>query len=131
MYGFKVQIHEYLKQINANGPVLEYCLFQTGLFMNYLGYPNKTAKHLHTSGIYHSPGEGHSVIVDDGEGWETWTLIQDSAKVVARAIDYEGRWPEVGGIVGTRIKSKDMLKLMQEVCGKSSSSSSPISLPIR
>lgn len=88
--------------------------------MNYLAYPNKTAKHLYNSGNFHSPGLGHSIIIDDGEYWETWTTIQDTAKVVARAIDYEGRWPETGGIVGTKIKSKDMVKLAEEVCGKSS-----------
>ena len=99
--------------------------------MNYLAYPNRTAKYLYNSGMFHCPGEGHSLIVDDGEYWETWTTIQDVAKVVARAIDFEGRWPEIGGVVGTKIKPKDLIKLAEEVYSKLKQPDRPIISPDR
>src|SRR4051812_9272712 len=109
-YAFKDEVHAHLKELNAEKPVLEYCLFQPGVFMNYLVYPHVTAKHLFISCVGYDVQNGHAVLVDDGEEWRVFTTIQDTVKVVAAAIDYEGKWPEVGGIVGTRIKPKDLIK---------------------
>jgi len=39
-YAYKDEIHEHLRELNAEKPVLEFCLFQTGIFMNYIVYPH-------------------------------------------------------------------------------------------
>ena len=48
----------------------------------------------------------------------TLTTVQDLAKVVAAAIDYEGEWPEVGGIRGGQITISKLLELGGEIRGK-------------
>ena len=47
------------------------------------------------------------------------TTVQDLAGVVARAIDYEGEWPVVGGIRGSRISIKELVALGEEIRGQS------------
>ncbi|KMP07123.1 hypothetical protein CIRG_06804 [Coccidioides immitis RMSCC 2394] len=116
---FKREVHRYLQDINADRQVLEYCLFQPGLFMNYLAYPYKTTRYLHITPLFLSVKEKQAIQVDDGADWLVFTDIQDMAKVVARAIDYQGNWPEIGGMVGSRIKMKDLIKLVENVLGES------------
>lgn len=116
-YAFKDEVHDYLKQVNAEKPVLEYCLFQPGLFMNYLGYPHKTAKHLFITCVFMDVENGHALQVEDGNYWVGNTTIQDLARVVARAIDYPGKWPETGGMVGSRIQMKELIKLAERIRG--------------
>ncbi len=116
-YAFKDVVHEHLKELNAEKPVLEFCLFQTGVFMNYLVYPHVTAKTLFITCIGIDVKEGQAVMVEEGEGYRVYTTIQDVAKVVAAAIDYEGTWPEIGGMVGSRIKPKDLIKLVEKNAG--------------
>lgn len=48
------------------------------------------------------------------------TTVQDLAGVVARAIDYEGEWPVVGGVRGSRISIKELIALAEEIRGQSS-----------
>ena len=57
------------------------------------------------------------MLVEEGEEWRVMTTIQDVAKVVAAAIDYEGKWPEIGGIAGSRMKPKDVVKLLEKYSG--------------
>src|SRR6266487_1498252 len=116
-FAFKDEVHEYLRELNAEKPVLEYCLFQPGLFMNYLSYPHKSAKHLYITCVFVDVENKQAFLIEDGEEWLVYTTIQDVAKVVARAIDYPGRWPETGGIVGDRIQTKDLIKLAEKIRG--------------
>lgn len=116
-YASKDQIHEYLQQLNADRPVLEYCLFQPGTFTNYLAYPLQTADHLYISSICLDVVKKQALIVEDGETWRTYTTVQDTAKVVAKALSYPGKWPEIGGIVGGKIQEKDLIKLVEEIRG--------------
>lgn len=99
--------------------MLEYCLFQPGVFMNYIVYPRVTASHLFIGCVGFHLDKRYVVLVGDGEDERVWTTVQDVAKVVVEAIDYEEKWPEVGGIVGDRIKQKDVLALLQKYIGKS------------
>ncbi|QKX56215.1 uncharacterized protein TRUGW13939_03316 [Talaromyces rugulosus] len=117
-YASKDQIHEYLQELNAEKTVLEYCLFQPGTFTNYLAYPLQTADHLYISCTYLDVVKKQALIIEDGEIWHTYTTIQDTAKVVAKALSYPGKWPETGGIVGGRIKEKDLIKLAEEIRGE-------------
>ncbi|KAI9731031.1 MAG: hypothetical protein M1834_005494 [Cirrosporium novae-zelandiae] len=117
-YAYKDELHAHLKELNAEKPVLEYCLFQCGVFMNYLAYPKVTTEHLFITCIGYDCEGGHAIMVEEGEDWRVWTTIQDVAKVVAAAIDYEGKWPEVGGIVGSRIQEKELVKLIEKYAGR-------------
>lgn len=49
-----------------------------------------------------------------------WTTVQDIANVVARAVEYEGEWPAVGGISGSRLTIGEILRI-GEAIGKSCS----------
>jgi nucleoside-diphosphate-sugar epimerase len=118
-YASKDQIYEYLQELNADKPVLEYCLFQPGTFTNYLAHPLQTADHLYISCTYLDVVKKQALIIEDGEIWHTYTTVQDTAKVVAKALSYPGKWPETGGIVGGRIKEKDLIKLAEEIKGTS------------
>lgn len=126
-YAFKDEIHDHLKELNAEKPVLEYCLFQTGLFMNYTVWPHVTAKYLFITCVGFDVETGNAVMVEEGEDLRVFTLVQDVAKVVAAAIDYERKWPEVGGIVGSKIKVKDLVKLLEKHAGRVSGSSQRVS----
>jgi hypothetical protein len=45
----------------------------------------------------------------------TLTTTQDMAKVVARAVDYEGEWPVFGGIVGSNITISQLIALGEKI----------------
>jgi hypothetical protein len=47
----------------------------------------------------------------------TLTTVQDVANVVAKAIDYEGEWPVIGGIRGTTISTKKLIALGEKIRG--------------
>ena len=117
-FEFKDQVHEYLKSINAKEPVLEYCLFQPGSFMNYLSYPYPSAKHLMVQNVGIDVAERHALITGEGDAWQVFTTADDFAKVVARAVDFEGSWPEVGGMVGERIQQNELIGLLEKYTGK-------------
>lgn len=57
-------------------------------------------------------------MLDGGEDDRiTLTTVQDLANIVARAIDYEGKWPVVGGIKGTELSIGQLLALGEKVRG--------------
>ena len=115
-------MHEYLKKINAEDPVLEYCLFQPGTFMNYLSYPHRSAAHLAAQCIGTDIGEKHALMTEDGEAYQVFTTVQDLAKVVARAIGFEGKWPKTGGVVGSRIQQRKIVELAEKHAGERTTS---------
>ena len=47
----------------------------------------------------------------------TLTAAADVAAIVARAIEYEGQWPEVGGIIGSRMSFSQIIELGEKVRG--------------
>jgi hypothetical protein len=47
----------------------------------------------------------------------TFTAARDIGKVVARAIEYEGKWPLVGGVSGTQISFEDLIRIGERVRG--------------
>lgn len=73
--------------------------------------------HLHITCIFLDVENGHALQVEDGDYWLAHTTIQDVAKVVARAIDYPGKWPETGGMVGSRIEMKELVQLAEKIRG--------------
>ncbi|RYP31032.1 hypothetical protein DL767_005972 [Monosporascus sp. MG133] len=63
--------------------------------------------------------ENRRAIVVDGheDSIMTLTSVADVAAVVARAVDYEGRWPTTGGIRGNRVTFSQILEIGRRVRG--------------
>lgn len=109
---------DYLQEINKDEKVLEYCLFQPGLFTNYLITPHKTAKYLDMFGTPYDFNNRRLLLVEGGDdSIITFTTVADFAQVVAKAVEYEGVWPVVGGIVGTKMPIGSLVALGEKVRG--------------
>lgn len=109
---------EYLEGINKDTKVLEYCLFQPGLFTNYLITPHKTAKYLDMFGTPYDLNTRRMLLVEGGDdSVVTFTTVADFAQVVAKAVEYEGVWPIVGGIAGTQMTIGQLVALGEKVRG--------------
>lgn len=117
-YAYKAETRRYLKELNKDKKVLEYTLFQPGLFLNYLTGPYKSSKHVH---VMESPFDFHkrrALVLDGGdENRITLTTVQDLANVVARAIDFEGEWPVVSGIRGADMSIGQLIALGEKIRG--------------
>jgi len=48
----------------------------------------------------------------------TFTTVQDLASIVAKAIEYEGKWPVVSGIQGNQHTLAEVIKLGEKIRGK-------------
>ncbi|CAK40705.1 NAD(P)-binding protein [Aspergillus niger CBS 101883] len=123
-YAYKGETRRYLHDLNkerkltVNNQVLEYTLFQPGVFANYLTHPHQSARHLPTIGTPFDFANRRMILVDgDDKARLTWTAVQDLAGVVARAVDYEGEWPVVGGIQGANISVGQLIALGEKVRG--------------
>ncbi|KAK6211175.1 NmrA-like family protein [Colletotrichum tabaci] len=118
-YDFKGETRTYLAEVNREKKVIEYCLFQPGLFTNYLTYPFKSSKHVH---LFETPINYHRRRALITEGREdaifTLTTAQDFAKVVALAVEYEGEWPVVGGIKGATMTVGQIIALGEKLRGE-------------
>lgn len=57
-------------------------------------------------------------MTDEGNDKIGLTTVQDLGRIVGAAIDYEGEWPEVGGVRGSQIKISDLIQLGEEIRGK-------------
>ncbi|KAK4237580.1 NAD(P)-binding protein [Achaetomium macrosporum] len=117
-YSGKAEISQYLKDLNKDKKVLEYTLFQPGLFVNYLTYPYQSAKHLP---VVHTPldlNKRRVLIVEGSDDVRvTFTRVEDLANVVARAVEYKGEWPVVGGIKGTELTVRQLIELGEKIRG--------------
>ncbi|CAJ0546485.1 Ff.00g011120.m01.CDS01 [Fusarium sp. VM40] len=118
MYQGKVAIRRYLTNLNRNGKVLEYCLFLPGVFMNYLGPPEKMEKGVSYTQLFLDFGECRAILPEGPDATVTFTTLEDMAKTVAKAVDYKGEWPVMGGIVGNRITISGLLQLGERIRGK-------------
>ncbi|KAK3290479.1 uncharacterized protein B0H64DRAFT_412452 [Chaetomium fimeti] len=118
-YHGKLEVREYLAEKNRDRKVIEYCLFQPGWFLNYLGGMRKISTHIqptpftlvdHTEGHARAPGSVANKI--------TYTAIHDVVNVVVKAIDYEGEWPTIGGINGNTLSLAEEIAIGERVRGK-------------
>lgn len=118
-YDFKVQTRQYLESVNGEKAALEYCLFQPGLFTNYLTHPHRSATHL---AMIETPFDfgGRRMIAPEGSGAGkvTFTTVHDLANVVAQAVEFEGEWPVVGGIKGSDLSIEQLHALGEELRGE-------------
>ncbi|KAI1774506.1 hypothetical protein F4818DRAFT_442008 [Hypoxylon cercidicola] len=114
----KEKVREYLEEVNEKGKVLEYTLFQPGLFLNYLAYPYKTAKHVDPlQSVFDFENKRAIVVEGHEDAIMTLTTVADLAAIVARAVEYEGTWPTTGGIRGNRVTFSQILEIGQKIRG--------------
>ena len=119
MYAGKAEVRAYLAELNKKEKVLEYCLFQPGLFTNYFAHPHCTAKHFRSFETHLDFQNRRALAVEGGENDRvTLTTAHDMAQVVARAVEYEGEWPVNGGIQGTELSINELIAIGERVRGK-------------
>ncbi|KAI0450351.1 hypothetical protein F5B21DRAFT_491313 [Xylaria acuta] len=116
-YRMRDEVRRYLEFINTPKLVLEYTCFQPGLFLNYFTYPMQSSKHLKITQHYIDFDSRQAILVGDGEQPVTFTLVDDLARVVAEAIDYEGVWPADGGVAGWQTTSAELVRLGERLRG--------------
>ncbi|KAJ4288263.1 hypothetical protein N0V88_007453 [Collariella sp. IMI 366227] len=117
-YDGKAEIREYLKELNKDKKILEYTLFQPGLLTNYFTGPHMSSKHIHPMETPLDFGGRRFIIMERMESVPiTLTTVQDLANVVARAVEYEGEWPAIGGIKGDELTIEQIIKLAKKVRG--------------
>ncbi|KAF9878516.1 NmrA-like protein [Colletotrichum karsti] len=97
--------------------VLEYSLFQTGIFTNEFAYPHKTATHFEPLRMYVDFEARRAIQPGAGDHTITLTTVEDIAAVVAEAVEFEGEWPRVGGICGSRLTVNELIRLGESVRG--------------
>jgi nucleoside-diphosphate-sugar epimerase len=119
-YSFKAQTRQYLEEINKDPKVLEYCLFQPGLFTNYLTHPYRSTTHVADIETPFDFGNRRMIVCRGGGDHKiTFTTVRDLANVVALAVEYDGEWPVVGGMKGSDLSVGQLLALGEELRGKS------------
>lgn len=97
---------------------LEYCLFQPGLFLNYLAFPYKTSKHLEPLGTVFDFQNHRAILVQGHEtAFVTLTTVTDFAHMMVMAVDFEDEWPTVGGIQGTKVTVTQIIEIGERVRG--------------
>ncbi|KAI1162984.1 hypothetical protein F5B18DRAFT_652079 [Nemania serpens] len=115
----KQKVREYLREMNEKETVIEYTLFQPGFFLDYLAFPYKTSKHLDPLQTVFDFQNRRAIVVGGHEdAFMTLTSVADTAAVIARAVDYNGKWPAVGGIRGNRIAISQILEIGNRVRGR-------------
>ncbi|KUJ15737.1 NAD(P)-binding protein [Mollisia scopiformis] len=115
-YAPKGEMREYLANINKDKKVLEYTLFQPGMLTDYVA-PEGTSKHLVPPELWMDFPNRRAITLDGKEGFVTLTTMKDVANIVARAIEYTGEWPVVGGIRGTDVSMSKLLEIGIKVRG--------------
>ncbi|KAH6869767.1 hypothetical protein B0T10DRAFT_593266 [Thelonectria olida] len=117
-YSYKNDIRNYLAELNKEKKVLEYSLFHPGLFTNYFTFPFNSSKHF---SLFELPINFHQrrALVREGgkDDVITLTTVQDLAKVLAHAVEYEGEWPVSGGMKGTEMTIAELIALGEKIRG--------------
>ncbi|KAL4803234.1 hypothetical protein BDV18DRAFT_145426 [Aspergillus unguis] len=118
-YAYKASIRTYLSELNASKKVLEYTLFQPGLFTDYLSWPYKPTKYsspLETPIDYYN--KRAIIVAGSDDARITLTTVKDFCAVVVRALEYEeGEWPVVGGINGETMTIGNVISIGEKIRG--------------
>jgi len=117
-YAGKLEIREHLQVLNKDKKVLEYCLFQPGMLMNYLAHPFRPTKHIPSTQTPLDFTHRRVILVEGSEDARiTLTTAHDLANVVVKAVEYEGEWPLVGGIQGSNYTIAEYIALGEKIRG--------------
>ncbi|KAH7159717.1 hypothetical protein B0J13DRAFT_580930 [Dactylonectria estremocensis] len=117
-YDYKATVRRYLEKVNNPVKTLEYCLFQPGFFTNYFANGRPTTKHFHMNDMFADFANRRALQVEDGGYPLTLTTVEDTAEVVAQALDYAGEWPKIGGIRGSQTTVAGLIGLGEKLRGK-------------
>ncbi|KFA65119.1 hypothetical protein S40285_07145 [Stachybotrys chlorohalonatus IBT 40285] len=118
MHG-KELIRQYLQEVNQKQNVLEYTLFQPGLFLDYLAFPHITSKYLDPLQTVWDFSKKLAMIVEGHEdAIMTLTTLADFTAVVVRAVEYEGVWPTNGGVRGNRLTFSQIVAIGEKIRGQ-------------
>lgn len=90
--------------------VLEYSLFQPGLFLDYFAPPGPNTPKPNQE-LFIDFQQSRAITIKGKEMLFTVTNIEDLANVVVRAVDYPGLWPVTGGVQGATLSGSQLLKL--------------------
>ncbi|KAF3926113.1 hypothetical protein ABW21_db0203258 [Orbilia brochopaga] len=118
-YAGKGEIRTYLKELNKDRKVLEYCLFLPGMFVNYYTAPYKTSQHVHPFENQIDFEKRRAIVLKGGEDSRISLItVKDFCNMVAKAVDYEGEWPLIGGIRGDELTVEQLVAVGTKVRGK-------------
>ncbi|KAJ4400948.1 hypothetical protein N0V91_008327 [Didymella pomorum] len=116
-YANKDFIANYLAELNKEETVLEYCLFQPSIFMDYFAHPYPLSPELITWPFFLDFENRRAIVLDDGEQPIVLTAISDDSEVLARALEDERPWPAVGGVQGCKTTINELLALGKKIRG--------------
>ena len=116
-YANKDFIATYLAEINKEKKVLEYCLFQPSIFLDYFAHPYPLSPHLITWPFFIDFASRRAIILDEGNQPIVLTAIADDSEILARALKDERPWPTVGGIRGCKTTINELLALGKKIRG--------------
>jgi hypothetical protein len=60
-----------------------------------------------------------AIVVEGHDAVLSLTTVQDVAAIVARAVEYEGEWPVVGGFSGNKVTVSKIIEIGEKVRGMS------------
>jgi len=120
-YAGKQVIRDYLEQINADKKVLEYCLFQQGMLVDYMAWPHRHPESVHVVPV-ETPIEFHTkraLVLDEENARITFTTSKDLAQVVALAVEWDEtkEWPRIGGIKGWEGTLGEVIAMGEKIRG--------------
>ena len=116
-YANKDTIAQYLREINAGGTKLEYCLFQPSIFMDYFAHPSPLSPGLITWPFFVDFEKRRAMVLDDGDQPIVVTAISNISDVLALALEDEKTWPAVGGMRGATTSINELLALGKSIRG--------------
>lgn len=118
-YEAKDEVAEYLQSLAADSdpPVLEYCLFQPSIFLDYFAHPYAPTPPLYTWPFFVDFQSRRAIILDSGNYPLVLTSAHDDAEILLRAIEDPRPWPRVGGIRGWRTTQAEILALGKKIRG--------------
>lgn len=119
MYRYKLQTRQYLEHLNRDGKVLEYSLFTPGIFMDYLGPPEKlNQKNLSYSGLFIDFEKCRAILPEYTGALISFVAVDDLIAVVNEALEFDSDWPVIGGISGSRLTISDLVQLGETIRGE-------------
>jgi len=57
------------------------------------------------------------IVIHEHDPTFTFTTVEDLAAIVAKAIEYDGEWPVIGGISGNRVPISKIIEFGEKVRG--------------
>jgi hypothetical protein len=89
-----------------------------GMFVNYYAAPYKTSKHVQPFQNQIDFNNRRAIVLEGENSRISVITIQDFCNIVAKAVDYEGEWPTVGGIRGDELTIPQLITIGERVRSK-------------